>query len=59
MGQYQLYTHLIKRYKENGINGLETRLGQGCKHIMGFSDEEVVSKAIAEDRQSVSKAREA
>ena len=49
----------IKRYKENGIKGLETRPGQGRKPIMDCSDEEAVRKAIEEDRQSVSKAREA
>ena len=49
----------IKRYKENGIKGLETRPGQGRKPIMDCSDEELVRKAIEEDRQSVSKAREA
>lgn len=49
----------IKRYEENGIKGLKTRPGQGRKPIMDCSDEEAVSKAIEEDRQSVSKAREA
>lgn len=49
----------IKRYKENGIKGLETRPGQSRKPIMDCSDEELVRKAIEEDRQSVSKAREA
>ena len=49
----------IKRYKESGIKGLETRPGQGRKPIMACSDEELVRKAIEEDRQSVSKAREA
>lgn len=48
----------IKRYKENGIKGLKTRPGQGRKPIMDCSDEEAVRKAIEEDRQSVSKARE-
>ena len=37
----------------------ETRPGQGRKPIMDCSDEEAVRKAIEEDRQSVSKAREA
>ena len=49
----------IKRYKENGIKGLETRPGQGHKPIMDCSDEEAVRKAIDEDHQSVPKAREA
>lgn len=47
-----------KRYRENGIKGLETRPCQCRKPIMNFSDEETVRKAIAENRQSVSKARE-
>ena len=42
-----------------GIKGLDTRPGQGRKPIMDCSDEEAVRKAIEEDRQSVSKAREA
>ena len=49
----------IKRYEEIGINGLEPRPGQGRKPIMDCSDEETVRKAIEQDRQSVSKAREA
>lgn len=49
----------VKRYKENSTKGLETRPGQGRKPIMDCSDEEAVRKAIEEDRQSVSKAREA
>lgn len=49
----------VKRYEENGIKGLETRPGQGRKPIMDCSDEEAVRMAIEEDRQSVSKAREA
>lgn len=42
---------------KHGINGLETRPGQGRKPIMDCSDEEAVRKTIEEDRQSVSKAR--
>lgn len=49
----------VKRYEENGIKGLKTRPGQGRKPIMDCSDEKAVRKAIEEDRQSVSKAREA
>lgn len=49
----------IKRYKENGIKGLEACPGQDRKPIMDCSDEEAVRKAIEEDRQSVFKAREA
>ena len=43
----------IKRYKENGIKGLETRSG----YIIDYSDEESVRKT-EENRLSVSKARE-
>ncbi len=49
----------IKRFEAEGIKGLETRSGQGRKPIMDCSDEKAVRKAIKEDRQSVSKAREA
>lgn len=49
---------LVKRYEENGIKGLETRPYLGRKSIMDCSDEKAARKAIEEDRQSVSKARE-
>ena len=49
----------VKRYLLEGISGLETRKGRGRKPIMDCSDEEVVRKAIENDRQSVNKAREA
>ena len=49
----------IKRYGDEGINGLKTRTGRGRKPIIDSSDEEIIRKAIEEDRQSVSKAREA
>lgn len=49
----------IKRYGDEGINGLKTRTGRGRKPIIDCSDEEIIRKAIEEDRQSVSKAREA
>lgn len=49
----------IKRYKENGIKGLETHPGQGRKPITDYSDKELIRKTIEEDHQSVSKAREA
>ena len=47
----------IKRYKADGIKGLETKPGSGRKPIIDCSDEEIIRKAIEEDRQSVSKAR--
>ncbi len=49
----------IKRYKADGIKGLEPKSGSGRKPIIDCSDEEIIRKAIEEDRQSVSKAREA
>ena len=49
----------LKRYREEGIKGLETRPGRGRKPIMDSSDEEAVRRAIEQDRQSVDKAREA
>lgn len=49
----------VKRYKEEGIDGLKTRSGRGRKPIMASSDEEVVRHAIEQDRQCVSKARAA
>jgi len=49
----------VKRFELEGIKGLETRSGRGCKLIMDSSDEEVVRIAIENDRQSVRKAREA
>lgn len=49
----------IKRYKTEGIEGLETKPGRGRKPTIDSTDEEVIRKAIEEDRQCVSKAREA
>ena len=49
----------VKRYKEEGIEGLNTRAGRGRKPIMDSSDEEAVRRAIEQDRQCVSKARTA
>lgn len=49
----------VKRFMQEGISGLHTRPGRGRKPIMDCTDEEVVRKAIEQDRQSVSKAREA
>ena len=49
----------VKRFKSEGIDGLNTRSGRGRKPIMDCSDEEAVRRALAQDRQSVSKARAA
>lgn len=48
----------LKRFQEEGIQGLETRPGRGRKPIMDCSDEEVVRAAIEKDRQSVKEAKE-
>lgn len=49
----------VKRFQAEGIKGLETRPGRGRKAIMDSTDEEAVRRAIAQDRQSVSKAKAA
>ena len=49
----------VKRYREEGMKGLETRPGRGRKPIMDCTDEDAVRRAIEQDRQSVNKAREA
>ena len=49
----------VKRFKSEGIDGLNTRSGRGRKPIMDCSDEDAVRRAIEQDRQSVSKARAA
>jgi len=48
----------LKRYKTDGMEGLKTQPGRGRKPIIGITDEDIIRKAIEEDRQSVSKARE-
>lgn len=49
----------VKRYGEEGMEGLKTRPGRGRKRIMNSSDEEFVRRAIEQDRQCVSKAKAA
>ena len=49
----------VKRYKEEGIDSLKPRFGRGRKPIMDSSDEEVVRRAIQQERQCVSKYRSA
>ena len=49
----------VRRSEAEGIKGLETRPGRGRKPIMDCSDEEIVSRAIEQDRQSVGKAKAA
>jgi transposase len=49
----------VNRFLSEGITGLQTRPGRGCKPIMDSTDEEAVRAAIEQDRQSVSEARAA
>ena len=49
----------VRRFEAEGIKGLETRPGRGRRPIMDCSDERIVSRAIEQDRQSVSKAKAA
>ena len=49
----------VKRYKEEGIEGLHTRPGRGRKPIMDSSDGDAVRRAIEQDRQCVSRAKAA
>lgn len=63
IGQQTEMSHIsvnswTNRFEQYGITGLHTRPGRGRKPIMDCSDEAAVRKAIEEDRQSVSKARE-
>lgn len=48
----------VRRYLEQGIDGLRNKPGQGAKPIMDSSDEEAVRHAIEKDRLSVMKAKE-
>ena len=64
VGEQTEMTHIsvnswVKRFETEGISGLETRRGRGRKPIMDCSDEEIVRKAIENDRQSMRKAKEA
>lgn len=49
----------MKRFECEGVKGLDTRLGRGRKPIMDSSDEDAVRSAIENDRQSVTKVKEA
>ena len=49
----------MKRFECEGVRGLDTRLGRGRKPIMDSSDEDAVRSAIENDRQSVTKVKEA
>ncbi|ROS88785.1 helix-turn-helix domain-containing protein [Muribaculaceae bacterium Isolate-080 (Janvier)] len=48
----------VKRYFEQGVDGLRNKPGQGAKPIMDSSNEEAVRLAIEKDRLSVMKAKE-
>ena len=49
---------LVKRYLEQGVDGLRNKPGQGAKLIMDSSDEEAVRLATEKYRLSVMKAKE-
>jgi transposase len=49
----------LKRYRPEGIKGLETRPGQGRNPILDCSDQEFVRLAVEEYRQRVDNVREA
>ena len=48
-----------KAVQRRDTDGLKTRLGRGRKPIMDSSDEETVWRAVEQDRQYVSKAKDA
>ncbi len=48
----------VRRYLEQGIDGLRNNPGQGAKPIMDSSDEDAVRHTIEKDRLSVMKAKE-
>lgn len=57
---YQRVPHWVKRFLEQGIDGLKNKGGSGRKRIISTNaDKEAVKEAIKQHRQSVSKAREA
>lgn len=47
----------LKRYSENGIEGLRTRPGRGRKAILQAADLEAVKRAVKQSRQKISVAR--
>lgn len=48
----------LRRYEENGIEGLKTLSGRGRKPILNEADLEKVKAVVAEHRQKLSVARE-
>jgi transposase len=47
----------VKRYEQEGIEGLQTKPGRGRKPLLSGKDEVVVRAAIKEERQRLSKAK--
>lgn len=43
----------VKRYKTHGIDGLQTKAGQGRKAILTHEHEQIVKDCIAQERQRV------
>lgn len=53
---HQRVMHWVKRFRENGLDGLKTEPGRGRKRILQETDESAVREAIRKHRQSVEKA---
>ena len=47
----------LKRYEENGIEGLRTKAGQGRKPILESEHLSIVRSAVEQERQRLSQAR--
>ena len=43
----------VKRYREHGIDGLQTKPGQGRKPILTHEHEQIVKDCISQERQRV------
>lgn len=54
LGMHQVsVNNWVRRFVSEGLKGLETRPGRGRKPIIGTQDEEIIRRAIEEDRSSV------
>ena len=48
----------LKRYRDTGVEGLKTKKGQGRKPILGEEHLSIVRKAVEQERQRLSQARQ-
>lgn len=56
----QCVNNWVKRYESNGMQGLQTRVGQGRKPILNkHQDEQKVKAAVKNERQRLKLAKEA